>query len=82
MDQTQIDNESDVKAVDTLVEKYHALRNEIGKVIVGQDDVIQEVLISVFSRGHCLLIGVPGFGCYQLCPGSLYRVYQKALDQE
>jgi MoxR-like ATPase len=60
MDQTQIDNESDVKAVDTLVEKYHALRNEIGKVIVGQDDVIQEVLISVFSRGHCLLIGVPG----------------------
>ena len=60
MDQTQINNESDVEAVDTLVQKYHALRNEIGKVIVGQDDVIQEVLISVFSRGHCLLIGVPG----------------------
>jgi len=60
MDQTRVNNESDVEAVDTLVQKYHALRNEIGKVIVGQDDVIQEVLITVFSRGHCLLIGVPG----------------------
>ena len=60
MDQPQINFESDVKAVDSLVEKYHALRREIGKVIVGQDDVIQDVLISIFSRGHCLLIGVPG----------------------
>jgi len=60
MDQTQIKFESDVKAVDSLVEKYQALRKEIGKVIVGQDDVIQDVLISILSRGHCLLIGVPG----------------------
>ncbi|MBL4736087.1 MAG: MoxR family ATPase [Flavobacteriales bacterium] len=60
MEQPQINFESDVKAVDSLVEKYHALRREIGKVIVGQDDVIQDVLISIFSRGHCLLIGVPG----------------------
>ena len=43
MDQTRVNNESDVEAVDTLVQKYHALRNEIGKVIVGQDDVIQEI---------------------------------------
>jgi len=60
MDDTQINFDSDVKAVDSLVEKYKALHSEIGKVIVGQSDVIEEVLISVFSRGHCLLIGVPG----------------------
>ncbi|MBL4754839.1 MAG: MoxR family ATPase [Flavobacteriales bacterium] len=60
MEEAKISFESDVKAVDSLVEKYGALRKEIAKVIVGQDDVIQEVLISIFSRGHCLLIGVPG----------------------
>lgn len=60
MEQPEINFESDVKAVDTLVLKYKALREEIGKVIVGQDEVIQDVLISILSRGHCLLIGVPG----------------------
>ncbi|HIF39117.1 MAG TPA: hypothetical protein EYQ69_07935, partial [Gemmatimonadetes bacterium] len=43
MDDTQINFESDVKAVDSLVEKYKALHSEIGKVIVGQSDVIEEV---------------------------------------
>lgn len=51
---------SDVEAVDDLVKKYHGLTNEIHKVIVGQEQVVKEVLISVFSRGHCLLVGVPG----------------------
>ena len=51
---------SDVEAVDNFVEKYRALRAEIGKVIVGQDEVVQNVLISIFSRGHGLLVGVPG----------------------
>ena len=51
---------SDVEAVDAFVQKYKLLQAEIGKVIVGQDDVIKEVLISIFSRGHCLLVGVPG----------------------
>lgn len=51
---------TDVEAVDAFVGKYKLLQQEIGKVIVGQDDVIKEVLISVFSKGHCLLVGVPG----------------------
>lgn len=51
---------SDVEAVDDLVKKYQCLTNEIHKVIVGQEQVVVEVLISVFSRGHCLLVGVPG----------------------
>ena len=51
---------SDVEAVDDLVVKYNQLNKEIGKVIVGQERVVKEVLISIFSRGHCLLVGVPG----------------------
>ncbi|MCT8340960.1 MoxR family ATPase [Flavobacteriaceae bacterium TK19130] len=51
---------SDVAAVEQLVQKYKALRTEISKVIVGQDDVVEQVLLSIFSGGHALLIGVPG----------------------
>ncbi len=51
---------SDVEAVKDLVVKYNKLRSEIGKVIIGQDEVVRDVLISIFSRGHCLLVGVPG----------------------
>lgn len=51
---------SDVEAVDALVSKYNQLKSEIGKVIVGQDDVVKNLLISIFCKGHCLLVGVPG----------------------
>ncbi len=51
---------SDVTAVSQLVSKYNALRTEIKKVIVGQDEVVEQVLLSIFSGGHALLIGVPG----------------------
>ncbi len=51
---------SDTAAINQLVEHYKELKNEIHKVIVGQDEVVDQVLISVFSRGHCLLVGVPG----------------------
>ena len=51
---------TDVEAVQELVVKYKKLRSEIGKVIIGQDEVVRDVLISIFSRGHCLLVGVPG----------------------
>jgi len=55
-----ISYKSDVEAVDAFVEKYSTLRAEIAKVIVGQDEVVKKVLISIFSRGHGLLVGVPG----------------------
>ena len=51
---------SDTAEINQLVEHYKELKNEIHKVIVGQDDVVDQVLISIFSRGHCLLVGVPG----------------------
>ena len=51
---------SDVEAVDSLVQKYTVLRSEISRVIVGQEDVIKNLLISIFCKGHCLLVGVPG----------------------
>ena len=53
-------NNSNVKAIDNFVEKYNDFRNEISKVIVGQDKVVEQVLISIFCNGHCLLVGVPG----------------------
>lgn len=51
---------SDVEAVDAFVGAYKKLNAEIGKVIVGQEEVVKNVLISIFSDGHCLLVGVPG----------------------
>ncbi|MCL4137420.1 UNVERIFIED_CONTAM: hypothetical protein GTU68_051167 [Idotea baltica] len=51
---------SDVAAVKQFVEKYKALKLEISKVIIGQDEVVNQILISIFSGGHSLLIGVPG----------------------
>ena len=51
---------SDADALKSLSGKYHELRTEIGKVIVGQEYVIRDLLISIFGNGHCLLVGVPG----------------------
>lgn len=51
---------SDVAAVEQFVKRYKDLKIEIAKVIVGQDDVVNQILISIFSGGHSLLIGVPG----------------------
>ncbi len=51
---------SDVEALDALKERHLKLKQEIGRVIVGQDEVVRDILISIFGRGHCLLIGVPG----------------------
>jgi MoxR-like ATPase len=56
----QSNSMTDVEAVSRLVDSYKKLKDEIAKVIVGQDEVVQDVLISIFSRGHCLLVGVPG----------------------
>jgi MoxR-like ATPase len=53
-------NPSDVQAMNALVADYKKLRSEIGKVIIGQDEVVRDVIISIFSQGHCLLVGVPG----------------------
>ncbi len=51
---------NDVEAIDALSAEFKALKAEIGKVIIGQDAVVQNVLLSIFSDGHSLLVGVPG----------------------
>jgi MoxR-like ATPase len=51
---------SDVAAINQLVNKYNQLKQEVSKIIVGQNQVVDEVLICVFSGGHALLVGVPG----------------------
>jgi MoxR-like ATPase len=55
-----MDNISDKEGVDLLVKKYAELKSEIHKIIVGQDQVVDQVIMSIFSRGHSLLVGVPG----------------------
>ena len=55
-----MENLTDKEGVDLLVKKYQELKQEIHKVIVGQDEVVQQVLMSIFSNGHSLLVGVPG----------------------
>ena len=55
-----MENLSDKEGIDLLVKKYQDLKNEIQKVIVGQDEVVEQVLMSIFSNGHSLLVGVPG----------------------
>jgi MoxR-like ATPase len=68
---------SDVEAVDALAASYEKLRKEISKVIVGQEEVVKSVLISLFCDGHSLLVGVPG-----LAKTLLVNTISKALDLE
>ncbi len=50
----------DVQAVERIKEAYEQITRELAKTIVGQHDVIEELMIALFARGHCLLVGVPG----------------------
>ena len=66
---------SDVAAVDALAASYESLSKEIAKVIVGQNDVVKAVIMSLFSNGHSLLVGVPG-----LAKTLLISTIAEALD--
>src|SRR5437660_9955248 len=50
----------DIAALDRLQAAYADMRSEIGRIIIGQDQVIEELLTAIFARGHCVLVGVPG----------------------
>ena len=65
----------DVEAAEELKVSYDALRREIGKVIIGQEGVIEQLLIALLARGHCLLVGVPG-----LAKTLLIRTLAQVLD--
>ncbi|MFN0257563.1 AAA family ATPase [Pedobacter ureilyticus] len=51
---------NEVEAVDALHQSFKNIHTEIGKVVIGQDEIVKSVLIAIFSNGHCLLVGVPG----------------------
>lgn len=51
---------SDTETLNTFVSRYQTLKSEMGKVIVGQDKAVNSLLLSIFTGGHCLLVGVPG----------------------
>src|ERR1700737_1162213 len=52
--------EGDLSAIERLNDGYRRIRKEMSKVIVGQERVLEELLIAIFAKGHCLLVGVPG----------------------
>lgn len=66
---------TEVEAANALKSKYDNLLSEIKKKIYGQDEIIKQVLISIFSNGHCLLVGVPG-----LAKTLLVNTISQALD--
>jgi MoxR-like ATPase len=66
---------NDVVAVEQLKESYDALLHEIGKVIIGQETIVEQLLAALLARGHCLLVGVPG-----LAKTLLIRTLAQVLD--
>ena len=68
-------DEQDVQAVERLHEVFGNLRRELGKVVVGQEEVIEQLLTVLFASGHCLLVGVPG-----LAKTLLIRTLARALS--
>lgn len=66
---------NEVEAADALAQKYKALKEEIAKVIIGQDEVVEKLLIALFCKGHALLVGVPG-----LAKTLLISTLAKILD--
>jgi MoxR-like ATPase len=70
-------DERDVEAIEKLPSIFEKIKTEISKVIVGQEHIIDQLLISLFARGHCLLIGVPG-----LAKTLLIKTIGEILDLE
>ncbi len=66
---------SEVEAADALAQTFSSLKEEIGKVIIGQDEIVEQLLMSVFCQGHSLLIGVPG-----LAKTLLIQTLARVLD--
>ena len=70
-----VEYKNDVEAADSLKERHDQLLSEIGKVVFGQNEIIEQVLTVMFAGGHCLLVGVPG-----LAKTLLVNTISKVLD--
>ncbi len=68
-------NQNDTQNIQQLAEAMKTVRNEIAKVIIGQNDIVEQLIVSLFAKGHTLLIGVPG-----LAKTLLIRTLARALD--
>lgn len=68
-------NKGDVELVKYLNNKYNELKKEVAKVIIGQESIIDQIIIAILSRGHCLLVGVPG-----LAKTLLVKTLSEALE--
>ena len=81
MDETEI-QQHEIAEIEDFAVKRDSMLEEIRKVIVGQDQVIEEVLIALFARGHCLLVGVPGLAIRISGSGStlIVRIWSGATD--
>jgi len=75
MTKMQLNDGNDVEAVSELLKKYGTIKQEIAKQIVGQEKIVEQLLISLFARGHCLLVGVPG-----LAKTLLIKTLAEVLD--
>jgi MoxR-like ATPase len=71
----ELNKTNDVQAVEKLALSISRIKKEIAKVIIGQDKIINELLVSVLSKGHCLLVGVPG-----LAKTLLVKTLAEVLD--
>ena len=71
---------NDAARIDALREDFHAMRSEVGKIIVGQEAVIEEMMIALFAGGHVLLEGVPGLA-KTLLISSLARVMDLSFNR-
>ncbi|MDP3580864.1 MAG: AAA family ATPase, partial [Ignavibacteria bacterium] len=72
---TQKNSVDDVKAVEQLSDSIASVKREIAKVIVGQEQIVNDLLVSLIARGHCLLVGVPG-----LAKTLLIKTLSEVLD--
>lgn len=66
---------NDVQAVEQLAEAFKGIKKEIAKIIIGQDQIVNDLLVSLLARGHCLLVGVPG-----LAKTLLIKTLSEVLD--
>ena len=57
----------DIASVERISDAYQDLRSQVSKIIVGQDSVVDEILIALFAGGHCLLVGAPGLAKNSAC---------------
>lgn len=73
--QKEIQKLNDVEAVAALKESFNGIKNEIAKAIVGQNEIVEQLIISLLARGHCLLVGVPG-----LAKTLLIKTLAEVLD--